>query len=138
MRLAPASCVVFICGCAPTLQNELAKIGPTRAEAPLTVEDTVMALVLAQPSVHRTASYEPDHQVIVANPTGPLTPHAIPAVDSVTFFALDTAAIQRLADRAGDVSYVTIAVPQVRRDTALVGIGYVRALKHIGGRSRAF
>jgi hypothetical protein len=138
MRLALASCVVLIYGCAPTLQNELAKIGPTRAEAPLTVEDTVMAMVLAQPGVYRTASYEPDHKVIVASPSGRLTPHAIPAIDSVTFFVLDTAAIQRLADRAGDVSYLTIAVPQIGRDTVLVGIVYVRALQHIRGRARIF
>jgi hypothetical protein len=130
MRFPLLLCVLLAFGCAASLQEQLARLGPMRAEEPLTPEDTLIGLVLAQAALHGTVDFHPRHQVVVENRGNRLTPHAIPRSDSLTFFVLDTAQIQHLADRTGDFSYLRVYVPRIAGDTAHLGIGSSRAFRH--------
>ncbi len=129
MRFPLLVCLLVASGCARSLQEQLADLGPTRAEEPLTPEDTLIGLVLAQAALHGTVDFHPRHQVVVENRGNSLTPHAIPRGDSLTFFVLDTSQIQRLADRTGDFSYLRIAVPRIAGDTAHLAIASSRAFR---------
>src|SRR5258708_12016546 len=118
MRFPLLLCVLLALGCAASLQEQLARLGPMRAEEPLTPEDTLIGLVLAQAALHGTVDFHPRHQVVVENRGNSLTPHAIPRGDSLTFFVLDTSPIHRLADRTGPFPYLRLPVPRIAAHTA--------------------
>ena len=105
MRLPFASVALLLLSCAPSIQQALSYVAkPAVGMPPLSLRDSVQSLVLKGIAEGGTIDY-PAHMSVIIVRRDSMFPStfAVPQMDSVTFYVLDAATIQRLANQVGDL-----------------------------------
>src|SRR2546422_7509231 len=93
--------LVFL-GCArslPPLRQGLARLTPARPQPPLSAIDSLLSLALEQAVIHGVADFPPHSREVIIRNSPFASAHVLPRMDSVTFYIVDSAQIQTLADR---------------------------------------
>ena len=124
-------------GCArslPPLRQGLARLNPARPQPPLSTIDSLLSLALEQAVIHGVADFPPHSREIIIRNSPFASAHVLPRMDSVTFYIVDSAQIQTLADRYGDVSYLLLGTTTTEADSATAAIGNTFALRRSPGR----
>jgi hypothetical protein len=125
--------LVLAIGCASSLRSALSYFAePGTARVQVTLEDSLTALVLDHIYHHGGRLPPPGSVLVIGLDSGAPSPQA-PLLDSVTVYVLSRANIQRVADRAGDFSYVGVGRPAVQGDSASIYVGSYRAFQRRGG-----
>ena len=128
--------LVFL-GCArslPPLRQGLARLTPARPQPPLSAIDSLLSLALEQAVIHGVADFPPHSREVIIRNSPFASAHVLPRMDSVTFYIVDSAQIQTLADRYGNVSYLLLGTTTIEADSATAAIGNTFALRRSPGR----
>jgi len=132
MRLA---LLLVLAGCTPTLRHALSEMAePARSRTPVTLEDTLTALVLDRVLLQLTGS-PPRAKVIVIELDSAAPVPSVPPLDSTEIYALHPAELQMVADRAGDFTAIRLRRPEVHGDSAGVWVGAHPVIQRRPGRS---
>src|SRR5205809_3758198 len=92
-------------GCArslPPLRQGLARLNPARPQPPLSTIDSLLSLALEQAVIHGVADFPPHSREVIIRNSPFASAHVLPRMDSVTFYIVDSAQIQTLADRRSE------------------------------------
>jgi hypothetical protein len=111
--------VVLVAACASslTLDQAMTGIAPSSPAVPQTSTDSLLAEALRQAALE----WHMRGHVIIQQ-SGILSPHALPVVDSVSFYLLEPVRIQQLAIRH-DVPFLDLSIqPKAFVDSAEVGV----------------
>ncbi len=122
------------------LQNTDVQRAATLPEPPSSATDSIVSLALEQAVVH---GMPPDlsrtrPRVLIIRDDAPVSAHALPRIDSVAFYILDSMQIQALADRHESMDYLVVSGASIQGDSATVGIGDRVAQRPHSGRGRYF
>ena len=102
----------------------LGRLRPTPPAAPHSASDTVLALALRE--AIGMGGVAAEHQVVLRQ-VDHLSAAALPAVDSISFYILDSAAIHALAARAGGFTFLHVGSVKVDGDSLQVPIAVFHA-----------
>ncbi len=131
--LRTAFFIVLLSACANTitLEQALSGIVPSAPAQPDSPADSLLLIALSHAVVEGIPDFAPRRRVIIEKRDA-VSPRMLPVVDSVTFFILDLAGIQKLANRVGSFTFLRVHSPQIFGDSAEVAIGSVWAYKQTG------
>jgi len=110
------------CSAAATFSEAVVRFPVTRPEVPLSAQDTIVALSIREALVHGIPDFGPGPQVVVEYRRDVVSSHALPQIDSVSFFLLDSIQLGKLGDRVGTFRYLRPVAPRIHGDTAMLGI----------------
>src|SRR2546430_17013991 len=91
-------------------------------------------LFRSQAVIHGVADFPPHSREIIIRNSPFASAHVLPRMDSVTFYIVDSAQIQTLPDRYGNVSYLLLGTTTIEADSAPAAIGNTFALRRCPGR----
>jgi len=128
VRFIAVLVVLLACASGGSLDHLLDRILPTVASGATSDSDRLMLLGLTRAATNGVPDFTPRRRVVVAATQG-VSARAIPTVDSVSFYLLDTVTISRMAADGGDFVYLTIYPPRIAGDTAMVSVGSKWALR---------
>ena len=116
--------VLLSCACAATLPftQAVERLPLTRREPAWSTQDTIVALSIREAVLGGT-SFGLPRQVVVQRVPDVVSSHALPAIDSVEFYLLDTLQIEKLASQAGNFTYLRPFPPRINGDSAVVFVG---------------
>jgi len=129
--MRPISLVLLSSACAATVTftEAVARLPRTSPELPLTAQDTIVALVIREAVLRGIPDFPPQRQVVVQRVPEVVSSRALPRIDSVSFFLLDTAQMTKMAAQVGDFGYLRPHAPRIYGDTAVVSLATELALK---------
>jgi hypothetical protein len=110
------------CAATTTFSEAVARFPLSHPEVPLSTQDTIVGLSIREALLHGVPDFAPAPQVVIEYRRDVVSSHALPPIDSVSFFLLDSVQIRKLGDRVGTFRYLRPFAPQIRGDTALLGI----------------
>ena len=115
--------LLLACTTRITFSQAVERLRVTRPNAPLTVQDTIVALAIREAILHGIPNFGPrQHDVIVERVPGVVSPHALPSLPSVAFYLLDSVQIVGLANQVGDFPFLRPDAARIDGDTATIGI----------------
>ena len=129
MRVIHFVLLSVACAATTTFSEAVERLPRTRPDVPLSAQDTIVALSIREALLHGMPDFRPRPQVVLEYVRDVVSSHALPQIDSVSFFLLDPVQIGRLADRAGTFTYLRPFAPRIHGDTAMVGIASALGFK---------
>jgi len=112
---------LFLIALAACVQPPQARISGPRPVQPTpaqNVSDSIVAAVLYDVATGGLLDYNPRRTVFLQRDSDIVTSASLPLLDSVEFVLLDSAGVQQLANRIGNVNVVTVGRPVISDDTA--------------------
>ncbi len=141
MKAVTLALLAFACVSRQTIRQALERFPVARPETSVSVQDTIVALSLREAVLHGIPDFTPSPHVVVQAIPGLVSSRTLPAIDSVSFFLLDSVQIRQLATRAGNFFYLRPSAPQIRGDTATIGLkgmlGFRRTNRGVGTREES-
>jgi hypothetical protein len=110
------------CSAIVTFSEAVARFPITHPEVPLSTQDTIVALSIREALLHGIPDFAPGPQVVVEYRRDVVSSHALPQIDSVSFFLLDSMQIGKLGDRVGTFRYLRPFAPRIHGDTAMLDL----------------
>lgn len=118
MRAATAVLLSSACAATLTSTQALKRLPVTRPEPGWSAQDSIVALSIREAVVG--GSFGLSRQVVVLRVPDVVSSHALPRIDSVAFYVLDTLQMENLASRAGNFTYLRPSPPRINGDTAVM------------------
>ena len=109
--------IILLAACAKTLTLEqaLSRIVPSPPAQPESPADSLLLVAVSHAVVEGIPDFAPRRRVIIEKRDA-VSPRMLPVVDSVTFFILDLAGIQKLANRVGSFTFLRVHSPEIFGD----------------------
>src|SRR6266576_1349488 len=109
---------IALAACTQSTQARIAGPRPVQPTPAKSVSDSVVAAVLVEIATRGLPDYNPRRTVFLQRDSDIVTSASLPLLDSVEFVLLDSAGVQQLANRIGNVNVVTVGRPVIHDDTA--------------------
>ncbi len=117
------------CAATVTFTEAVGRLPVTRPELALTARDTIIALAIREAVLSGIPGFLPQRQVVVQRVPDIVSSHALPRIDSVAFFVLDTAQLTNVAVQGGNFAYLRPYPPRISGESAVVSLASKLALK---------
>ena len=127
MRAVIAVLLSSACAATLTSTQALKRLPLTRPALGWSAQDTIVALSIREAVLGGT-SVGLSRQVVVLRVPDLVSSHALPRIDSIAFYVLDTLQVENLPRRARDFTYLRPFPPRINGDTAVVFVAWRHGL----------